>query len=431
MFCLKYNETNYYAVKQEAISVNYEVIVIGAGASGLVAAIGAARQGSKVLIIEQKEKVGKKILATGNGKCNYTNLHQSPDCYRSDDSSFPMKVLSSFNIEQTLQFFEELGIYPKNRNGYVYPHSEQGASVVQVLVMECERLGIDIHCEEKVKDIKESPKGNMNFLLISSERKEYRCKKVILAAGGCASPKLGSDGSGYWLAEKLGHSLIQPLPALVQLKSPAKFCKQLSGVRVGARVTAMVGNQVLSQEEGEILFTDYGISGIAIMQLSRFVAKALYYKENVIIGIDFLPSLSEGEIESLYVKRVEHQPNRTLEEMMIGLFNVKLAQVLLLEGKLSPQRKAKDMSRKELLQLVTQTKHFAMPIHGTNDFDNAQVSAGGISTKEVNPCNLESKLVKGLYLVGEVLDVDGTCGGYNLQWAWSSGYLAGVDAGKG
>lgn len=408
--------------------MNYDVIVIGAGASGLVAAITATRNGRRVLVIEQKDKAGKKILATGNGKCNFTNLHQSPDCYRSNDSAFPMKVLSCFDVQNTIEFFRDLGIFPKERNGYLYPNSEQATSIVQVLIMECQRLKVSVIYGEKVIQIKKP-----DFTVIT-EQGNYSGHHLILAAGGCASPKLGSDGSGFRLAEQFGHTLIKPLPALVQLKSTDKYCKTISGVRTIARVTAYGNHNIIACEEGELLFADYGISGIPILQISRYVAKALDKKVKVTLIIDFLPSIKKEEVESMIVQRIGQNPDKNLEEMMVGLFNHKLNYILLKESGLDPLELCGKLKLKELGKyvnhLVKQIKEFHMNITGTNSFDQAQVCAGGISTKEIDPDTMESRLVKNLYFAGEIVDVDGTCGGYNLQWAWSSGYLAGKSTTK-
>lgn len=422
--------------------MDYDVIIIGAGASGLTAAIAAARQGSAVLVIEQKEKAGKKILATGNGKCNFSNMVQNPDCYQSDDSAFAMRVLSCFDVYKTLDFFNQLGIYPKNRDGYLYPNSEQAASVVQVLLMECERLNVTFRLNETVKEIKkpyytvvtqivQSPADKKKPAVVPDNRTNvYSGRTLILAAGGCASPQLGSDGSGYQLAKALGHTIIKPLPALVQLKSPDKFCKTVSGVRTGARVTAYDGQRQLAGEEGEVLFTDYGISGIPIMQISRFIAKAIDQGRKVHLILDFMPQIGKEELTQLIRQRIQQNPSKNMEEMMVGLLNHKLSYIILTEAGLDVYKKVKQISEQEVSRIVNNIKAFKMAVTATNSFDNAQVCAGGVATGEIQETTMESRLVKNLYLAGELIDVDGTCGGYNLQWAWSTGYLAGTAAGK-
>jgi len=440
--------------------VEYDVIIIGAGASGLMAAIAAARLGSSVLVIEQKDKAGKKILATGNGKCNFTNLHQSPECYRSDDSAFAMKVLSCFDVTETIRFFKELGIYPKEREGYLYPNSEQAASIVSVLMMECDRLKVQFQFNETVKEIKKpyytvitealageeghkAADRNKNSLYNSGKNKPsaliqnitikqqtYYANKLILAAGGCASPKLGSDGSGYQLAKTLGHTIIKPLPALVQLVSPDKYCKTVSGVRTSAVVTVLAEHMQMAKETGEIIFTDYGISGIPVMQISRFAAKALDQGKKVYLHLDFLPEIPENELFALIKQRIKQNTNKTLEEMMIGLLNHKLSYIIITQAKLDPYKPGRLISDQDIEKLVQYCKEFEMMITDTNSFENAQVCTGGVSTREIDDRTMESQLQKGFYLAGELVDVDGTCGGYNLQWAWSSGFVAGTSAGK-
>jgi len=449
--------------------LTYDLIVIGAGASGLVAAIAAARGGCRVLVIEKKEAAGKKILATGNGKCNYTNMLQTDKCYRSEDINFVMKVLSSFDVHKTINFFRELGIYPKEKNGYLYPNSEQASSVVKVLMMECARVNVEFSFNETVRAIKEpfftvicealEYKGpaaktiaadinnkKMNNKALSKgdnqkrmsrsgqeiiiKKKSYYAKNIILAAGGCASPKLGSDGSGFILAKALGHNIIKPLPALVQLRSSEKFCKSLSGVRTEAVVELFADDKLTAKEFGEVLFTDYGISGIPVLQISRFAAKALDCGRRVFLKLDFLPAMTKHELSALIADRCCFNPDRTIEEMMTGLINNKLSYVIIRQAKLDPGKLSGRMSRKELDLLAGCIKEFIMQIIGTNSFEEAQVCAGGIDTAEVDAATMESRLVKGLYFAGEILDVDGTCGGYNLQWAWSSGYLAGASVAK-
>lgn len=402
-------------------------MIVGAGASGLAAAIAAASEGGSVLVIEQKEKAGKKILATGNGKCNFTNMYQAPDCYQSDDSTFPMKVLSNFDSRDTLQFFERLGILPKEREGYVYPNSEQAASVLSVLLMECERLKVKFAYNEKVTKITK-PDFTVNTIQADGGRKVYHGSKLILATGGCASPKLGSDGSGYLLAGSFGHRIIKPLPALVSLKSPDKFCKSVSGVRIQAGVGAYADSKLMAKEEGEIIFTDYGISGIPIMQLSRFASKAMDAGKPVRLVLDIFRQGNLKELTELLMNRCKNNPDKTLGQMMVGMFNHKLNDVIIREAKLNPDTPCHRCQKSDITKLAEWIKQFSVQINGTNTFEFAQVTAGGVATSEIDPDTMESKKKKGLYLTGELLDVDGTCGGYNLQWAWSTGYIAGSHA---
>lgn len=405
----------------------YDVIVVGAGASGMISAIAAAENGGSVLIIEQKEKAGKKILATGNGRCNYTNMHQTLDCYRSDDSTFVKKVLSNFDIEATLTFFQRLGIFPKDRGGYIYPNSDQAASIVSVLLMECERLKVDIIYNAKVTNISQ-PGFTVTTIKPDKVKSTYQANKLILATGGCASPKLGSDGSGYDLAKSLGHTIVKPLPALVSLKSPDKFCKTISGVRLQAGIMAFADSKLLSKEEGEIIFTDYGISGIPIMQLSRFVSKALDEKKPVFLELDFFLQANTDELFDILLTRCNNNPSKNLEEMMVGLFNNKLNYIIIKEAGLDPDNPCSKVKRSDIMKLLNKIKSFTVRINNTNTFDFAQVASGGIPTLEIDALTMESKKKKGLYLSGELIDVDGTCGGYNLQWAWSTGYAAGSNA---
>ncbi|HHX12250.1 MAG TPA: aminoacetone oxidase family FAD-binding enzyme, partial [Clostridiales bacterium] len=336
--------------------MKYDVIIIGAGASGLMAAIAAGRNGSSVLVIEHKDKAGKKILATGNGKCNYTNLLQEDQCYRSDDSLFPQKVLKLFNTDKTIEFFKELGIYPKERNGYLYPNSEQSTSVVQVLLMECRRLGVTFNYNEKIIRFTKP-----NFTLIT-DHGTYYGKKLILATGGCASSKHGSDGSGYDYAKFFGHSIIKPLPALVQLKSSDKFRKTISGVRIVGNIKAFGNDKAIAEEIGEVVFTDYGISGIPIMQISRFVAKALDKKNNVKLKIDFLSDKTKNEVLDILKYRITYGKGKSVEEMMVGLFNNKLSYVMILKTNIDPAMICDKLEHKDLEKLVDNIKQFTMAI---------------------------------------------------------------------
>lgn len=408
--------------------MTYDLIIIGAGASGLVAAIAAAGCKSKVLVIEKKDTAGKKILATGNGKCNFTNLVQKPECYRSEDISFVMKVLSAFDLNRTIAFFDDIGILAKERNGYLYPNSEQASSVVKALTMECRKLNVEFCYNEAVIDIKQ-PFYTVITETTDSKRNSYYAKSLIIACGGCASPKLGSDGSGYKLARALGHTIIKPLPALVQLRAADKYCKTVSGVRTEAVVKLFAANKMLAEEKGEVLFTDYGISGIPILQISRFAAKALDNNKELHIKLDLLPILTAKELHNKLKDRIKLNPDRSTEEVLVGLLNHKLAYVIIKEAGLDPYKISARLTGQELSSLAGKIKEFVIHIKATNSFEDAQVCAGGVATAEIDADSMESKLHKGLYFAGEIIDVDGTCGGYNLQWAWSSGYLAGSSAG--
>ncbi len=394
------------------------IYIIGGGASGLFAAIWAARRNRKVTVIEHKDKPGKKILATGNGKCNYTNLVQETECYRSDNPAFAPEVLKSFDVKKTIDFFQEIGVYPHERNGYLYPNSGQASSVLEVLLLEAERLQVKIECGTHVKSI------NRN-LTIFTDKGEFQADRVLLAAGGMANPALGSDGSGLQLASALGHRIIKPLPALVQLRAKDKYFKTLSGVRTEAEVSLYTGRKLLAKEKGEILFADYGVSGIPVMQVSRYAAKALSEGKEVFLVLDFFPALSKDEIKNILAGRLNRNPRETIEEAFIGFLNKKLAYTALRESKVDVSLTLGQLREEQLERLALRLKEWKISISETNSFEQAQVTAGGVDTLQIDPSTMESKLVKGLFFAGEIVDVDGTCGGYNLQWAWSSGFAAG------
>ena len=335
-----------------------------------------------------------------------------------------MKVLSNFDNIHTLLFFERLGIIPIDRNGYIYPNSEQANSLVSVLLLECKALNIDIVYNEKVIDIT-APDFTVTTVQSDNTKAVYYGRKLILAAGGSATPKLGSDGSGYLLAKAFGHKIIKPLPALVALNSPVRFCKRLSGVRTGARALIYLDDKFLMEEEGEIIFTDYGISGIPIMQISRYASRALDEGKSVYLILDLLLNYTLDELIGLLINRCNNNPDKTTEQMLVGMLNQKLNYIIIKEAKLNHESPCHILSKSDIIKLAKVIKSLKVRINGTNTFDFAQVTSGGVKTSEIDSNTLESKLKKGLYLTGELIDVDGTCGGYNLQWAWSTGYIAG------
>jgi predicted Rossmann fold flavoprotein len=404
--------------------MNRKIIIIGAGASGMMAAIIAARNHAQVTILEHTENVGKKILATGNGRCNLTNINQSPECYRSENTGFVTNVRKQFDVKQTLKLFGEIGIYTKNKNGYIYPNSEQASAILEAFKMELMHLKVKIIKPVTIKSIE---RKNKNFC-IHTDLEDYYCDKIIVATGSKASPKTGSDGSGYVLSKSLGHTIIKPLPALVQLKCEGKYFKSIAGIRCDARLDLLIDGVQRAYDKGELQLTDYGISGIPTFQISRFAVRALDLGQEVRVKIDFMPDFELESFRKFLVQRMKNVSHKNLEESFIGLLNKKLVPVLIKKANLSPGISCKNMNEKQIEDLVWQIKAFEVTVVGSHSFEQAQVCSGGVDTKELNPETMESYKVPGVYFAGEVVDVDGICGGYNLQWAWSSGFVAGMSA---
>ncbi|HOT21785.1 MAG TPA: NAD(P)/FAD-dependent oxidoreductase [Sedimentibacter sp.] len=399
-----------------------KIAVIGGGASGLTAAIAAARNGAEVTICEKLNRVGKKILATGNGRCNYTNMNLSKECYHSNNLNFAEEVMKFFNLDKTLVFFEDLGILPYvDESGKVYPNSLQASSVLDVLRYELKR-----HKVKEVTDFNVTAlrKSKDKFSIIGNDT--ITADRVILATGGKASPQLGSDGKGYELAKSLGHEIIEPFPALVQLKLSGKYFKRIAGIKFDGIVKAYAGDRLIREEEGEILFTDYGISGPPILQVSRKVIEELNKKNKPFLNIDMFPGYSKLKLYDILQDRFRRINYKTIEESMIGFINKKLIPVVFYEAGFEDLNKiCGKLNKKEIYKIIEILKEWKFEVIGHNSWQQAQSTAGGIKLSEVNPKTLESLKVKGLYFAGEILDVDGDCGGFNLQWAWSSGYTAG------
>ena len=400
-----------------------KVAVIGGGASGLMAAIAAAKNGADVKIFEKLNRVGKKILATGNGRCNYTNMNLSFECYHSSNLKLAQEAMNFFDLQKTLIFFEDLGIYPYvDESGKVYPSSLQASSVLDVLRYEANRLKIEEITDFNVTALR---KTKDKFTIIGNDTNVI-ADKVILATGGKASPQLGSDGKGYEIAKSLGHEIIEPSPALVQLKLEGKYFKRIAGIRFDGFVKAYRDDKLIREEEGEILFTDYGISGPPILQLSRKVIDELNNGKKAYLLVDMFPNHSKLDLYEILQDRFNRIGYKTLEESMVGFINKKLIQVILYEAGFDDLNKvSSSLNKKEMFKIIDVLKEWKFQVVGHNSWQQAQSTAGGIKLTQVNPQTLESLKVNGLYFAGEILDVDGDCGGFNLQWAWSSGYTAG------
>lgn len=400
------------------------VAVIGGGASGMMAAVTAASEGARVILLEHKDRIGKKILSTGNGRCNFTNIHQEPICYHSEDPLFPWEVVERFNAQAVISFFLQLGVYSKNRNGYIYPNSDQASAVLDAFRMELDRLKVEIRTGVECREIRPGKKG----FTVLTDQGPVRADRVILCAGSKAAPTTGSDGSGYDLAKKLGHRILPVLPALTALKCEEKFFKSIAGVRANGSVSIWSGGECIAKDTGEIQLTDYGISGIPVFQVSRYASKLLYEKKETDAVLDFMPDFTKEQTNAFLRARAKTRPDKSAEMFLIGLFHKKLCDLWIRLSEIPRQRKAGELTEDEIARLTDLIKEFRVRVRETNPYDKAQVCCGGVDTREVNPETLESVYVPGVYFAGEILDVDGMCGGYNLTFAWASGYVAGKAA---
>lgn len=417
-----------------------DVAVIGAGASGMAAAIFAQRTLSvnsgkhfRVTVFERNERVGKKLLMTGNGRCNLTNLDTEMSHFHGNEVRFAKGALLRYPPSKVLSFFEELGVICTVEDSQkVYPMSLHAASVLDALRLSMDELGIEVRTAAQVADI--SRDGN-RLVLSLSDKRIFKAVSVIVAAGGMCAPSTGSDGNGYKLLSGFSHRLCAPVPSIVQLKTDTKFCKPLSGNKIVGSAALNIGGRKTRKEDGEILFTDYGLSGPPILQLSGYVSRALAVKtsgsrdEQIDISLDFLPGYSLDEVRSMMYMRRTSFPDRRIDEYLTGLFQKRLALGLLREATDKPMSAlVSSLSENELERLSCACKALKIQVTGTMPFANAQTTAGGMDTSDFDPSTLASLKCPGLFACGEILDIDGDCGGFNLQWAWSSGFAAGRSA---
>lgn len=402
-----------------------KIAVIGGGAAGMSAAIQSARMGARVTIYEKNDRVGKKILSTGNGKCNFSNERMDAGCYNGSGAALIDRVYQMFGVKETKDFFQGLGMRIKDRNGYLYPASGQASTVLDVLRYELERLSVNVHTNGQVTDM---TAVNDGFTVETNGNEKEKYDAVILACGGKAAPKTGSDGQGFVLAAKLGHHIVPTVPALVALRCREDFYKRVAGVRCDAQLTLYIDGQPVRSDRGEMQWTDYGISGIPVFQLSRDAAYALHEHKCVTVMIDLMPDLSEEQDNSIdnpfWQERWQQQGRQTMERFVTGLVNKKIGLLLLNLAGIKETEKAEDVSPDRQKKLTKLFRSLIVTVEGTNTFDQAQVCAGGVDCREVTD-TLESRIIPGIYFAGEILDIDGICGGYNLQWAWSSGTVAG------
>lgn len=485
------------------------VAVIGGGAAGMMAAIEAARAGAIVTLIEKNPQLGKKLATTGNGRCNYTNLDMEGRIggkFRGFHPEFAAPALDALPPEAVLDWFRAIGVEPRFRGSYVYPNSDQASAVVDALREELHRLSVKVHYNAEVKSVQRidtdtevstakasmpgkaasaseiREKRDAGYFMIQCTDAVVKADRVILAAGSKAAPKTGSNGDGYFIARKLGHTIVPYVPALCGIRCAGDAFRALAGIRTEAALELSVDGRCVDREVGELQLVDYGISGIPVFQLSRYAAYALQEGKKAAVYINFLPGFTEAgavrdsdrnvavrnskrassasgistiEVSAaknaqnartevsccaakaedpkdlavqLYRQRQQRLAGRKMESFFTGLLHQKLGQLLLRMASVRPELPVAELSEKQLRSLASLSVRFKAECVEMNGFLQAQVVAGGVDTTEVDPCTMASRLVPGLYFAGEVLDIDGICGGYNLQWAWASGFVAGRHA---
>ena len=400
-----------------------KIIIVGGGCSGVVAAIKAKNKDNEVIILERNNTLLKKLLLTGNGRCNYFNEKYSIDNYHSNNIDLVNEFISNDNIIMAKEFFDNLGIVPKIKNGYYYPYSNQAISIKDILVNEINRLGIKVIYDTYVEEIIKKDK-----FIIKTNNKEYECDKLILSTGSFAYPKTGSDGKGYSILEKLGHTIIEPVPALVQLNANSKYLKDWDGVRSDVYLELFEDGNYLSKEEGEIQFTKYGLSGICIFNLSHFISRGLLENKKYVVKINFVPFIKTLISPWLYEYSKKNK-EKDIYCLLEGFLNKKLIPIILKESNIKSNKKYDELTKEEKIKLINSLSHFKVEITSTKGFDSSQVCNGGVSLDEININTMESNIIKDLYIIGELLDINGNCGGYNLTECWISALLSGKDIG--
>lgn len=412
------------------------VAVIGGGAAGMMAAIEAARAGAIVTLIEKNPQLGKKLATTGNGRCNYTNLDMEDRIggkFRGFHPEFAAPALDVLPPEAVLDWFRAIGVEPRFRGSYVYPNSDQASAVVDALREELHRLSVKVHYNAEVKSVQRID-TDAGYFMIQCTDAVVKADRVILAAGSKAAPKTGSNGDGYFIARKLGHTIVPYVPALCGIRCAGDAFRALAGIRTEAALELVIDGHSVDREAGELQLVDYGISGIPVFQLSRYAAYALQEGKKAAVYINFLPGFTDEAEDPrecalrLYRQRQQRLVGRKMESFFTGLLHQKLGQLLLRMASVRPELPVAELSEKQLRSLASLSVRFKAECVEMNGFLQAQVVAGGVDTTEIDSSTMASRLVPGLYFAGEVLDIDGICGGYNLQWAWASGFVAGRHA---
>ena len=396
------------------------IIIIGAGASGMMAALTAAEvPDRKVILLERQQRAGRKLLATGNGRCNLTNTGATIENYHGESRDFAAPALDDFPPQAVLDFFHDLGLVTvEEYGGRIYPLSDSANSVLDVLRFHLEAKGVELRAAEPAREVKREKQG----FTIVTDSERLHADKLIIACGGAAGAKLGGVSDGYELLKMLGHKRTALYPSLVQLVTAPEYPRALKGVRADCALRLYAGENLLAESKGELQFIETGVSGPAVFDLSRSAATG---GRGLTLSADFLRDYDEVTLFAFLKRRCETLSALPAGEMLTGIVHNRLGKMLVKYAGLSANVPLRELDNRSLGKLVSACKDFRLPVQGTEGFDKAQVTAGGVKTSGFNPETLESWFVPGLFACGEVLDIDGDCGGYNLQWAWASGRLAG------
>jgi len=406
------------------------VIVVGGGAAGMMAAVFAARNGQNVQLLEKNEKLGKKLFITGKGRCNITNAADIEDLFTAVTSNpkFLYSGFYSFTNQQVIDFFEELGVKTKIERGErVFPVSDHSSDVIAAFSRELKLLGVSVSLHTEVRELLCEQDKVCGVLLTNG--KKMKADAVIVATGGISYPSTGSTGDGYRFAKETGHRVTELLPSLVPMEVRQWYAKELQGLslrNIEIRITD--GKKKLYEEFGEMLFTHYGVTGPVILSASSVVGKTLRKKE-LTLHIDLKPALSEEQLDKRILREFDANHNKQYKNSIDSLFPAKLKPIMIELSEIEPEKKVNEITKEERQRLVHLIKDFTMTLTGLRSYNEAIITKGGVSVKEIDPGTMESKKMKGLYFAGEVLDLDAVTGGYNLQIAWSTGYLAGINAG--
>ena len=400
----------------------HDIAIIGAGPAGMMAAIRASENGKRVILIDRNPAIGRKLLATGNGRCNLTNAYTALDRYHCGDPNLIATVLNQFDHQATLDFFQDLGLVLKEEdNGRIFPRTNQASSVVEVLRQSLYKNKVDIMLDARVAKIEKSSGWNISLEAGSALQSE----KLIIATGGRAAHYLGSTGDGIFWAHNLGHTITPIHAALVPIETVEQWPNDVQGIKVEAAIWATSSDKKINQSTGDVLFTSYGVSGPAVMALAGSIAPLLN-SSTVQLHIDLFPDMTEDELDQIVLRIIERDSKRSLENALVGLLPSGLIPIVIKLAGITQSTQVTAISKSKRLDIVRLLKDITLTVSKLRPFKEAQVMAGGINSQEINPQSLQSRLVNGLYFAGEILDVDGDSGGFNLQWAWSSGYVAGT-----